>query len=47
VAAGPKLIADYTEHRTEACGVSQAFEPLQGSLAPSDRLVRVLDPVVL
>jgi hypothetical protein len=47
MAAGPKLVADRTEHRTEARRVPQALEPLQTSLTPADGLVRVLDAVVL
>ncbi len=47
MAAGPKLLADRTEHETEARSVPQAFEPLQTALTPTDGLVRVLDAVVL
>src|SRR5207245_2432653 len=47
MAAGPKLVADRTEHGTEARRVSQALEPLQTSFALADGLVRVLDAVVL
>src|SRR6266850_1453900 len=37
----------HTEDGTEARRVPQSFEPLQTSLAPPDRLVRVLDAVIL
>ena len=47
MASWPKLVADRTEHGTEARGVPQALEPLQPSLTLADRLVRVLDTVVL
>ena len=47
MAAGPKLVADRTEHGTEARRVPQALEPLQTSLTLADGLVRVLDAVVL
>ena len=47
MAAGPKLVADRTEHGTEARGVPQALEPWQTSLTLADGLVRVLDAVVL
>jgi hypothetical protein len=47
MAAGPKLVADRTEHRTEARSVPQALEPLQTSLTLPDELVRVLDAIVL
>ncbi len=47
MAAGPKLVADSTEHGTEARGVPQALESLQTSLTLADGLVRVLDAVVL
>src|SRR6266851_2679577 len=47
MAAGPKLVADRTEHGTEARGVPQALEPSQTSLTLADGLVRVLDAVVL
>src|SRR5438552_3924303 len=47
MAAGPKLVADRTEHGTEACGVPRALESLQTSLTLADGLVRVLDAVVL
>jgi hypothetical protein len=46
MAAGPKLVADRTEHRTEARRVPQALEPLQTSLTLADGLVRVLDAIV-
>ena len=38
MAAGPKLVADRTEHGTEARRVPQALEPLQTSLTLADRL---------
>jgi hypothetical protein len=47
MAAGPKLVADCTEYGTEACRVPEALEPLQTAITPTDRLVRVLDPIVL
>ena len=47
MAAGPKLVAERTEHGTEACGVSQALESLQRSLTLADWFVRVLNAVVL
>lgn len=47
MAPGPKLVADRTEHGTEARRVLQALEPLQPSLTLADGLVRVLDAVVL
>jgi hypothetical protein len=47
MSAWPKLIADRTEHRTEARRVPQTLEPLQTSLTLADRLVRVLDAIVL
>ena len=47
MAARPKLVADRTEHGTEARRVPQALEPLQTWLTPADGLVRVLDAVVL
>ena len=47
MAAGPKLVADRTEHGTEARRVPQALEPLQTSLTLADGLGRVLDAVVL
>ena len=47
MAAGPKWVADGTEYGTEARRVPEALEPLQPALAPADRLVRVLDPIVL
>jgi len=47
MATGPKLVADRTEHRTEARRVPEALESLPISLTLPDRLVRVLDAVVL
>jgi hypothetical protein len=47
MSAWPKLIADRTEHRTEARRVPQTLEPLQTSLTLADGLVRILDAVVL
>ena len=47
MAAGPKRVADRTEHGTEARRVPQALELLQTSLTLADGLVRVLDAVVL
>lgn len=47
MAAGPKLVADRTEHRTEARRVPEALEPLQTLLTPPDELMRILDAVVL
>src|SRR6266849_361896 len=47
MATGPKLVADHTEHGTEARRVPQALEPLQAALTLADGLVRVLDAVVL
>ena len=47
MAAGPKLVADRTEHGTEARRVPQALEPLQPSLPLADKLVRILDAVIL
>ena len=47
MAAGPKLVADCTEYGTEARRVPEAFEPLETALTPADRLVRILDPIVL
>src|SRR6266446_9876812 len=47
MAAGPKLMADRTEHGTEARRVSQALEPAQPLLTLADGLVRILDAVVL
>ena len=40
MAAGPKLVADRTEHGTKARSVPQALEPLQTSLTLADGLVR-------
>jgi hypothetical protein len=47
MAAGPKLVADRTEHGTEARSVPQALEPLQTSLTLAMGLVRVLSAVVV
>src|SRR6516165_1607327 len=47
MAAGPKLVADHTEHRAEAGCVPEALESLQTVLAPPDGLMRILDAVVL
>jgi hypothetical protein len=47
MAAGPKQVADRTEHRAETRRVLQALEPLETALTLADRLVRVLDAVVL
>src|SRR5262245_64825216 len=47
MASGPKLVADRTEHGTEARRVHQALESLQPSLTLAHGLVRVLDSVVL
>jgi hypothetical protein len=45
MAAGPKLVADRTEHGTEASSVPQTLESLQASLTPADGLARSLDSV--
>ncbi len=47
MAAGPKLVADCTEHGAEAGCVPEALEPLQAVLTPPDGLMRILDAVVL
>ena len=47
MAAGTKLIAHRAEHGTEARRVPEALESLQIALTLPDRLVRVLDAVVL
>ena len=47
MAAGPKLVADRTEHGTEARRVPQALESLQLMLTLAHGLVRVLDSIVL
>jgi hypothetical protein len=47
MAAGPKLIADRTEHGAETGRVPEALEPLQTALTPPDGLMRILDAVVL
>src|SRR5262245_64367211 len=47
MASGPKLVADRTEHGTEARGEHQALESLQPSLTLAHGVVRVLDSVVL
>jgi hypothetical protein len=45
--AGPKLVADRTEHGAEAGRVPEALEPLQTVLTSPDGLMRILDAVVL
>ena len=47
MATGPKLVADRTEHGTEAGRVPEALEALQTVLTPPDGLMRILDTVVL
>src|SRR5215813_2791781 len=47
MAPRPKQVADRTEHRAEARRVPEALEPLQTALTLADRLVGVLDTVVL
>jgi hypothetical protein len=47
MAAGPTLVADRTEHGTEARSVPQALEPLQTALPLAYGLVEVFGAVVL
>jgi len=46
IAAGPKLVADRSEHRAEARCMPEALEPLETALSLANSLVRALDALV-